>query len=76
MLTGLVMFKASQLSALSALLGGYHNVRLIHFLSMCALLSFIPGHLVMVVLHGWDNFQSMLTGWKERPEYGATGKRP
>jgi len=27
--------------------------------------------LVMVVLHGWNNFVSMLTGWKRDPEYGS-----
>jgi len=27
------------------------------------------GHLVMVVLHGWSNFVSILTGWKKDPEY-------
>ena len=43
------------------------RARLIHFLSMCGLLAFIPGHLIMVVLHGWDNFASMVTGWKRRP---------
>jgi len=25
----------------------------------------------MVVLHGWNNFVSMLTGWKKDPEYIA-----
>jgi len=25
--------------------------------------------LIMVVLHGWNNFISMLTGWKKNPEY-------
>jgi hypothetical protein len=30
------------------------------------------GHLVMVVLHGWNNFVSMLTGWKKGPEYPST----
>jgi len=25
----------------------------------------------MVVLHGWNNFVSMLTGWKKDPEYDA-----
>ena len=25
----------------------------------------------MVVLHGWNNFASMLTGWKKNPEYLA-----
>jgi len=24
---------------------------------------------VMVVLHGWNNFISMWTGWKKNPEY-------
>jgi hypothetical protein len=23
---------------------------------------------VMVATHGWDNFQSMVTGWKRQPE--------
>ena len=23
----------------------------------------------LVALHGWDNFASMLTGWKRHPEY-------
>jgi len=23
----------------------------------------------MVAFHGWNNFMSMLTGWKEDPEY-------
>jgi hypothetical protein len=23
----------------------------------------------MVLLHGWNNFVSMLSGWKKNPEY-------
>ena len=68
LLSGLVMFKPVQFSALGLLFGGYHGARLVHFVAMCGLLAFIPGHLVMVALHGWDNFASMLTGWKHRPE--------
>ena len=37
---------------------------------MCGFLAFTPGHLVMVALHGWNNFASMLVGWKKDPEYG------
>src|SRR5262245_45624719 len=66
--TGLVMYKPVQLSALAAVVGGFQNARLLHFIAMCGFLAFIPGHLVMVALHGWDNFQSMLTGWKQQPE--------
>lgn len=69
LLTGLVMFKPVQFSALGWLFGGYDGARLVHFLAMCGLLSFIPGHLVMVALHGWDNFASMVSGWKHKPAY-------
>jgi hypothetical protein len=31
--------------------------------------GFVFGHMIMVVLHGWINFVSMLTGWKKEPEY-------
>ena len=40
---------------------------------MCGLLAFIPGHLVMVALHGWDNFASMVTGWKHYPDVPGHG---
>jgi Ni/Fe-hydrogenase b-type cytochrome subunit len=69
LITGLVMYKPVQLSALGWLLGGYHTARLLHFVAMCGFLAFVPGHLIMVALHGWDNFASMITGWKRRPEY-------
>ena len=69
LLTGLVMYKPVQFAALGLLFGGYHTARLIHFIAMCGMLAFIPGHLVMVALHGWDNFASMVIGWKRRPEY-------
>ena len=69
LVTGLVMYKPVQLSALGWLLGGYHTARLLHFVAMCGFLAFVPGHLIMVALHGWDNFASMITGWKRHPEY-------
>jgi Ni/Fe-hydrogenase b-type cytochrome subunit len=69
LLTGLVMYKPVQLSPLGWIFGGYHGARAVHFVAMCGLLAFIPGHLIMVVLHGWDNFASMVTGWKRRPDY-------
>jgi thiosulfate reductase cytochrome b subunit len=54
-LTGFAVWKPVQVSWL--------------FLTMWAILFFVLGHLVMVVLHGWNNFVSMLTGWKVNPEY-------
>jgi Ni/Fe-hydrogenase b-type cytochrome subunit len=67
--SGVVLFKPVQFGWLAFLMGGFHLTRIWHFLAMCGFLSFIPGHLLMVLLHGWDNFQSMWTGWKKKPEY-------
>jgi Ni/Fe-hydrogenase b-type cytochrome subunit len=68
-LTGLVLYKPVQFGWLALLFGGFHLTRIWHFLVLCGFLSFIPGHLIMVLLHGWNNFFSMLSGWKRNPEY-------
>jgi thiosulfate reductase cytochrome b subunit len=68
-LTGFAIWKPVQFSWLAWLMGGFHWARLWHFLVMWAMLAFVFGHLVMVALHGWNNFVSMLTGWKKDPEY-------
>src|SRR5271154_275106 len=69
MLTGIVLYKPTQFSWLAFLLGGFHLTRIWHFAAMCGFLAFIPGHLIMVLLHGWSNFFSILSGWKREPEY-------
>ncbi len=69
LLTGIVLYKPAQFSWLAFLFGGYHLTRIWHFAAMCGFLAFIPGHLIMVLLHGWSNFYSMLSGWKREPEY-------
>jgi thiosulfate reductase cytochrome b subunit len=68
-LTGFAVWKPIQFSWLAWMMGGFHWARLAHFLVMWAMLGFVFGHLVMVVLHGWNNFISMLSGWKKDPEY-------
>lgn len=67
--TGFAIWKPIQFSWLSLMMGGFHYARLWHFIIMWAMLLFVFGHLIMVVLHGWNNFVSMLTGWKKDPEY-------
>jgi Ni/Fe-hydrogenase b-type cytochrome subunit len=69
-LTGLVIWKPVQFSWLGWFMGSFHYARIWHFAILWAFVAFIFGHLVMVVLHGWNNFASMLTGWKKNPEYG------
>jgi len=68
-LTGFAIWKPVQFSWLTWLMGGFQRSRLFHFLVMWAILAFVFCHLTMVVLHGWNNFVSMLTGWKRDPEY-------
>jgi hypothetical protein len=38
------------------MMGGFHYARIWHFAVMWAILFFVLGHLVMVILHGWNNF--------------------
>jgi thiosulfate reductase cytochrome b subunit len=68
-LTGFAVWKPVQFSWLAALMGGFHYARVWHFLVMWAILAFVAGHLLMVLLHGWNNFMSMVTGWKKGPGY-------
>ncbi len=68
-MTGLAIWKPVQFSWLAWMMGGFHWARLLHFIVMRALLAFVFGHLVMVALHGWNNFVSILTGWKKNPDY-------
>ncbi len=68
-LTGFAIWKPVQFSWLAWMMGGFHWARLWHFLIMWALIAFAFGHLIMVILHGWNNFLSMGTGWKKDPEY-------
>ncbi|MDR3748505.1 MAG: cytochrome b/b6 domain-containing protein [Acidobacteriota bacterium] len=68
-LTGIVMYKPAQFWWLAWPMGGYHFARSWHFFAMLGFVAFIPGHLLMVAIHGWNNFYSMITGWKREPEY-------
>jgi len=67
--TGFAVWKPVQFSWLAWMMGGFHYARIWHFAAMWAILFFVLGHLIMVILHGWNNFVSMLTGWKKDPEY-------
>lgn len=73
--TGLVLYKSAQLSFLIALFGGYRSVRILHFVALVGFIGFVPGHLIMVIAHGLNNFQSMLTGWNFKPAYLGGGRK-
>ncbi len=60
--TGLAIYKPAQLSWLANLLGGYQAARTEHFIITALLLAFFFVHVWQVMLAGWNNFRSMITG--------------
>ena len=61
-LTGLSIYKPVQFGALTSLLGGYEWARIEHFTLTILFSLFFLVHIVQVILAGWNNFQSMVTG--------------
>ena len=44
----------------------YDGARIVHFVCMLVLGSFVVPHVVLVIADGWDTFRSMVTGWSLR----------
>ena len=61
-LTGLSIYKPIQFQALASLLGGYEWARIEHFTLTILFVLFFAVHVAQVILAGWNNFQSMVTG--------------
>jgi thiosulfate reductase cytochrome b subunit len=62
LLTGLAIYKPAQLHWLTTALGGYEMARWEHFWLMIGFCGFFVVHVVQVVLAGWNNFRSMVSG--------------
>ena len=63
-ITGLAIYKPLQLAWLTTFLGGYEWARWEHFWLTIAFVGFFLVHVVQVVLAGWSNFRSMITGYE------------
>ena len=63
-ITGLAIYKPTQLAWLTSLLGGYEWSRWQHFWLMILFVAFFAIHVVQVALAGWGNFRSIITGWE------------
>jgi thiosulfate reductase cytochrome b subunit len=61
-LTGLSIYKPVQFRTLTGLLGGYEWARIEHFTLTILFALFLLVHIIQVILAGWNNFQSMVTG--------------
>jgi thiosulfate reductase cytochrome b subunit len=70
LITGLSIYKPVQFHNLTRLLGGYEWARIEHFTLTILFCLFFFVHIIQVILAGWNNFQSMVTGWFLIP--GAT----
>ena len=62
LLTGLSIYKPIQFHILCSLLGGYEWARAEHFILTILFTLFFVVHIVQVILAGWNNFRSMVTG--------------
>ncbi|MEP6903250.1 MAG: cytochrome b/b6 domain-containing protein [Actinomycetota bacterium] len=63
-ITGLAIYKPTQLSFLTSLLGGYEWARWEHFWLMILYVLFFVVHIIQVAIAGWSNFRSMITGYE------------
>jgi thiosulfate reductase cytochrome b subunit len=62
LLTGLAIYKPTQAHWLTTLLGGYEMARWLHFWLTMGFCGFFLVHVGQVVLAGWNNFRSMVSG--------------
>lgn len=61
-LSGLAIYKPTQLAWLTAIFGGYEWARWMHFWLTILFVLFFVVHIIQVAVAGWRNFQSMITG--------------
>jgi thiosulfate reductase cytochrome b subunit len=63
-ITGLAIYKPVQLWWLCELMGGYAFARIFHFALTIGYSLFFVVHIVQVILAGWNNFRSVVTGFE------------
>ncbi len=60
--TGLAIFRPTQLAPLARILGGYMTARAIHFWLTIAMVGFVAIHVLQVARSGRNTFRSMVIG--------------
>jgi len=73
LITGLAIYKPTQVAWLTGLLGGYDMARWEHFWLTMGYVAFFGVHIAQVLKAGWNNFQSMVTGF-DLPAKEASGE--
>jgi thiosulfate reductase cytochrome b subunit len=67
LVTGLSIYKPTQVHWITSLLGGYEMSRWEHFWLTMGFCGFFVVHVVQVILAGWNNFRSMVSGYEIVP---------
>ena len=65
-MSGWAMHHPGTLGWLERLFVNYDGARIVHFLCMAGLGSFMIPHVILVAADGFDTFRSMITGWSTR----------
>jgi thiosulfate reductase cytochrome b subunit len=68
LLTGLAIYKPTQLAWLTTALGGYTWARGQHFILTIGYILFFIIHITQVIRAGWNNARAMITGYELVPE--------
>jgi thiosulfate reductase cytochrome b subunit len=63
-LTGLAIYKPVQFYWLCWIFGGYNLARILHFALTLGYLFFFIIHIVQVIIAGWNNFRSVISGFE------------
>jgi thiosulfate reductase cytochrome b subunit len=63
LLTGVAIYKPLQASLLTSVFGGYEWARWFHFWLTMGFVMFFVVHVIQVLLAGWRNFRSMVSGY-------------
>jgi thiosulfate reductase cytochrome b subunit len=67
LLTGLAIYKPTQLHVITALLGGYEMARWFHFWLTIAFVGFFLVHVAQIIRAGWNSFRAMIIGYQILP---------
>jgi thiosulfate reductase cytochrome b subunit len=72
LVTGLSIYKPTQVHWVTTLLGGYEMARWERFWLTMGFCAFFVVHVAQVVLAGWNNFRSMVSGYEIVPAAKAS----
>src|SRR5260370_967052 len=75
LMTGLAIYKPTQLHIITALFGGYEMARWFHFWLTLSYVGFFLIHVAQVIRAGWNNFRAMLIGYQVAPVESVNRRR-